>query len=178
MPILNEPEHENMCAFLGSILDDFPNEIYFERCGSMIELQLNPFVTSPTAVSNRSSKTRSKAIMSERNEHELLDEFKLRLSEAVLARADLPTIRAKSLSNLQRWQDKGTWGPVYDEWRGLMLSGSDAEIIAVMTGLDQEANRLRQSPPYTGTVDEETRERFWTQYLVDYEAEFDGHQES
>ena len=102
--------------------------------------------------------------MVKRNQHELLDEFKLRMAETALQCADLPGVRARSLSNLQRWKSQGTWGPAYDEWWKLMESGSDAEVIGAMTGPDQEANRLRQSAPYIGIVGQDVRARFWAQY--------------
>lgn len=100
------------------------------------------------------------------NNHEILDQFKLRMAEAALECTDLPTIRAKSLSNLQRWKDKGTWGGVYDEWWELMSNGSDAEVISAMTGAGDEANRLRQSPPYTGIVDQAFRELCWAEHAA------------
>lgn len=102
--------------------------------------------------------------MVERNSHEILDEFKLRLAEATLQCADLPTIRTKSLSNLQRWREKGTWGPAYDEWWTLLVSGSDAEVIAAMTSPDEDANRMRQSSPYVGIVDQGLRAQLWAPY--------------
>lgn len=102
--------------------------------------------------------------MVERNSHEILDEFKLRLAEATLRCADLQTIRTKSLSNLQRWKEKGTWGPAYDEWWKLMVIGSDAEVMAAMTSPDEDANRMRQSPPYVGIVDQDVRARIWAPY--------------
>ncbi|KAL0630832.1 hypothetical protein Q9L58_010313 [Maublancomyces gigas] len=79
------------------------------------------------------------------------------LAEAVLQMADLPTIRAVSLSNLERWKAKGTWGRAYEEWRQIMEQAPDHELIHIMTGDGDEPNRLRQSAPYAGIIDEETR---------------------
>jgi hypothetical protein len=91
--------------------------------------------------------------------HDDLDNLKFQLSLATLERASLPRIRQKSLANLARWRAAGTWGLVYDEWHELISCGSDAEIVGIMTGLDENSNRLRQSPPYVGIVDEDTREK-------------------
>lgn len=110
--------------------------------------------------------------MVELNSHEILDEFKLRMAEATLQWADLQTIRARSLSNLQRWKEKGTWGPAYDEWVALLMTGSDAEVLAIMTGHDGNANRMRQSSPYAGIVDQDTREQIWAPYGVRLKARF------
>lgn len=105
--------------------------------------------------------------MVRRNDHLLLDDMKLWMSQAVLEMSDLPTIRAKSLSNLLRWRTKGTWGQVYDQWWQIMTRASDKEIIEIMVGAGDESNRLRQSIPYTGLMDEETRQRILSRY---YEA--------
>lgn len=104
--------------------------------------------------------------MVRKNPHLLLDDLKLWISQAALSLADLKTIRAKSLSNLQRWRAQGTWGPIYDEWWELMTHASDDHIIQIMTGEGDEPNRLRQSIPYTGIVDEETRLRLVAKYQI------------
>ncbi|QYG02784.1 hypothetical protein [Massilia sp. NP310] len=91
------------------------------------------------------------------NHHEKLDRLKLLSAMAILKEHDLPTIRKTSLANLDRWVAKGTWVSAFDEWRKLMSTGSDAEVISRMTGLDEDSNRLRQSPPYAGLIKPETR---------------------
>lgn len=91
------------------------------------------------------------------NRHEKLDKLKLLSALAILKENDLPTIRATSLANLDRWVAKGTWVSAFDEWRVLMSTGSDEDVISVMTGLDENSNRLRQSPPYAGLIAPETR---------------------
>lgn len=95
------------------------------------------------------------------NDHAAIDEFKRRLAKAVLAQADLPAIRQRSLANLDRWTANGVWCSAFDEWRTIMTTGSDAEVIAAMTGTDQNANRLRQSAPYSGFLDDEARSHLW-----------------
>jgi hypothetical protein len=90
-----------------------------------------------------------------RNAQSILDDFKLLRAETVLKTIDMKTIREKSLDNLQRWKSKGTWCSAYDEWAELMARGEDAEVIEAMTGRDENSNRLRQSSPYTGLLDQE-----------------------
>lgn len=85
-----------------------------------------------------------------------LNNMKLRLARAVLDATDMSTLRAKSLSALERWRQSGAWCTAYDEWRELMTNGSDAEIVTVMTSESEKATRLRQSPPYVGILDRET----------------------
>jgi hypothetical protein len=99
-----------------------------------------------------------------RNLHLLIDDRKLWMAQAVLEVADLPTIRATSLSNLERWKAQGTWFPVYDQWWEIMAHAGDDEIIHIMTGEGDEPNRLRQSMPYTGIIDEETRLKVLARY--------------
>lgn len=102
--------------------------------------------------------------MVKRNPHLLLDDRKLWVAQAVLKAAELPIIRAKSLSNLERWKAKGTWGQVYDEWWEIMTNATDEYLIDIMTGEYDEANRLRQSMPYTGIIDEETLLEIYARY--------------
>lgn len=86
------------------------------------------------------------------NAQSRLDERKLATAKLLLARFTIGEIRRKSLANLQAWHVNGTWVSASEEWRALMASGSDAQIIAVMTGRGENANRLRQSPPYVGLL--------------------------
>lgn len=90
-------------------------------------------------------------------QHQKLDKLKLLSAIAILEENDLATIRARSLDNLDRWVANGTWVSAFDEWRVLMTIGSDEDVIATMTGLDENSNRLRQSPPYAGLLKPDTR---------------------
>lgn len=71
------------------------------------------------------------------NRHEILDRFKLLAAKDIVETVDLPTIRARSLSNLDRWNANGVWVSAHDEWRALMVDGTDDEVIEAMTGPDQ-----------------------------------------
>lgn len=86
------------------------------------------------------------------NAQSKLDDFKLRLALSIVEKIDMKQIRAKSLANIQRWTKQGVWCSAFDEWKHLMDSGSDHEVVAAMTGADERANRLRQSAPYTGLL--------------------------
>jgi hypothetical protein len=101
-----------------------------------------------------------------RNQHDRLNEVKDALAKEILARHDVATIRARGLSNLERWQAKGTWCSAYEEWRQILVAGSDEEVIVAMTDKDQHFVRLRQSPPYPGMLDEETRLRIWDEVMA------------
>jgi hypothetical protein len=91
-----------------------------------------------------------------RNAHDRLDALKLLHAQTIVRTVAMTKIRKQSLDNLGRWKAKGTWCSAYDEWVQLMTSGTDAEIAAVMTGQDQNSNRLRQSSPYAGLLDQQT----------------------
>lgn len=94
-----------------------------------------------------------------RNAQTELDKLKLRVAKTILAEFPLSVIRQKSLSNLDRWESNGVWVSAHDEWRALMQNGTDDEVIAVMTGKNQKSNRLRQSSPYTGLLDQSAVEK-------------------
>ena len=93
---------------------------------------------------------------SRRNGQTRLDGHKRRIAVEITRQFPISAIRAKGLGNLARWQAQGVWCSAYDEWRALLEQGSDKQILAVMTSAGENANRLRQSPPYTGMLDQET----------------------
>ncbi len=88
-----------------------------------------------------------------------LDALKLEMAHAVLAAADMDTLRRHSLANLHRWRAIGSWCSAFAEWETLMTTGSDADVVAAMTGLDENANRQRQSAPYVGLLERTEPER-------------------
>lgn len=94
-----------------------------------------------------------------RNAQSQLDLFKLELARATLKAVDMATLRRRSLANLERWRESGSWCSAFAEWQQLMASGSDAEVVAAMTGSDETANRLRQSAPYVGLLAWKSAER-------------------
>jgi hypothetical protein len=93
-----------------------------------------------------------------RNAHTHLDALKLLRAQTIVRTVPMEKIRRQSLENMAHWKAKGTWCSAYDEWTKLLTSGTDAEIAAVMTGQDQNSNRLRQSSPYAGLLDQKTLE--------------------
>jgi len=92
--------------------------------------------------------------MEQKNKHNCLDAMKLRLSSEVLARFSLVAIRTHATANLLRWKNQGTWGAAYDEWFKIIESADDSVLISYMIGLDENSNRLRQSAPYVGMLDQ------------------------
>jgi antitoxin component of MazEF toxin-antitoxin module len=86
---------------------------------------------------------------------DVLDELKRLLALAIVRRCTPQEIRAQSLGNLHRWKNQGSWVSAYDEWLRILEQGSDGELFAAMLGRDEEANRLRQSPPYVGLLSRE-----------------------
>jgi hypothetical protein len=93
------------------------------------------------------------------NAQSQLDSLKLEMAQAVLKEVDMATLRRRSLENLERWRENGSWCSAFAEWQELMASGSDAEVVSAMTGSDETANRLRQSAPYVGLLPRKSTER-------------------
>jgi len=87
-----------------------------------------------------------------RNAHDRLDAFKRNLALEVLRRNSTDEIRRRSIENLERWKNGGAWCGAYDDWLKIIESGDDGKLFAAMIGQDQEATRLRQSPPYMGLL--------------------------
>jgi len=87
-----------------------------------------------------------------RNAHDRLDEFKRNIALEVVRTASADEIRRRSLENLARWKRSGAWCSAYDDWSRIIDSDDDGKLYAAMIGRDDEANRLRQSPPYMGIL--------------------------
>ena len=88
------------------------------------------------------------------NQHDALDNMKHRISCEVLARFSIAVIRQQARDNLARWRANGAWSKTYDEWQAIIESNDDHALVARMVGLDQDSNRLRQSMPYVGLLDQ------------------------
>lgn len=88
--------------------------------------------------------------------HSKLDEHKRQIGKLIIERHALNEIREKSIANLKRWRANGVWNEAYEDWMGILEYGSNAHLIKVMTSLDDESNRLRQSMPYVGLLDRDT----------------------
>jgi hypothetical protein len=86
------------------------------------------------------------------NAQSRLDALKLETAQTILRTVGLDAVRRHSLANLHHWREIGSWCAAFAEWETLMATGSDAEVIAAMTGHDENANRLRQSAPYVGLL--------------------------
>lgn len=86
------------------------------------------------------------------NKQDLQDHRKLAMARLITEKFSIPVIRSRSLENMARWQKNGVWVSAFEEWRELLTSGTDLQVLLVITGLDEKSNRLRQSAPYAGLL--------------------------
>jgi hypothetical protein len=63
------------------------------------------------------------------NKQDELDEIKLQLAKFIIMNFSISTIREKGISNLNRWKSQDVWCSAHDEWRALLDTGSDEDII-------------------------------------------------
>jgi hypothetical protein len=112
--------------------------------------------------------------MDRKNKHNRLDAMKLRLSCEVLAQFSLAAIRAHARANLLRWKNQGSWGPAYDEWLRIIESTEDSLLISCMVGLDENSNRLRQSIPYVGMLNQEVVMSIKAEFMRGKDCEKNG----
>lgn len=85
-----------------------------------------------------------------------IDEYRIAVAQTILERFSLQEVRQKSLENLSRWKDQGTWTGYYEAWMRLMRDGSDTEVLKAMTSSEDMPSRLRGASPYPGLLDENT----------------------
>ena len=96
----------------------------------------------------------------DRNSHQVLDTIKHKISCEVLARYSIKDIKQKSLSNIERWRLKGTFGQAYADWLDILLDPDDSKLISAMVGNSDRSNQLRQSIPFVGILDQEIVRKF------------------
>lgn len=86
------------------------------------------------------------------NKQDVQDRRKLMMAKRINEKFSMSVIRSRSLENMERWKIKGVWVSAFDEWSQLLSQGTDQQVEAVMLGLDEKSNRLRQSAPYAGLL--------------------------
>lgn len=92
--------------------------------------------------------------------HTRRDAEKLRFHRAIAERLrkDPEAALAIARRNLARWQ--ATMGPMpyYKEWEEILETRSVSDLIDMITGDDEQGQRLRQSTPFVGVVTAEERD--------------------
>jgi hypothetical protein len=101
-------------------------------------------------------------------DHRLIDERSLALAQAIADRLRLdPDLIELARANLERWGK--TCSPrgisALDEWR-TVLDGPIDGMLALLTGEDERAVRLRQSNPFAGALPQKVR----NEILLRFEA--------
>lgn len=149
---LSELEHERILVRVGYGVYTQPMEpVTIDQMVSAVKARLGKRVNRMVTFGDTTVQlgVRSKG---RQNAQSRLDALKLQSAETVLRSVDMDALRRRSLANLKRWRKSGSWCAAFAEWEELMASGSDAEVVAAMTGSDENANRLRQSAPYVGLL--------------------------
>jgi hypothetical protein len=105
-------------------------------------------------------------------DHRLIDERSLALAQAIAEqlRSD-PGLMVLARENLERWSK--TCSPrarsTLEEWR-TVLDGPIEDVIALLTGGDERAVRLRQSNPFAGALPQKLRNEILLRFQARDEA--------
>ena len=99
-------------------------------------------------------------------DHRLIDERSLALAQAIAARLRRdPGLVGLARANLERWNK--TCSPraksTLQEWRAV-LDGPMEGVIALLTGEDERAVRLRQSNPFAGALPQSVRNEIFLRF--------------
>ena len=87
-------------------------------------------------------------------DHRLIDRRSRALGRAVARRvAADPSLAARARATLDRWRATASprSRPALDEWADA-LDGPPVGVVALLTGRDERATRLRQSSPFAGAL--------------------------
>jgi hypothetical protein len=99
-------------------------------------------------------------------DHRLIDERSLAFGRAIAERLrQRPELVDRARATLQRWLSTSAASvrPALEEWQ-VALSGPVDGVIALLTGTDERAVRLRQSNPFAGVLSQSERNRILKQF--------------
>jgi hypothetical protein len=91
--------------------------------------------------------------------HDLIDKRSLAFGEAIAARLIKdPMLVDHARANIERWLETCSAGvrPTLLEWVAALDSGTES-VLALLTGTDERAIRLRQSNPFAGVLPQRER---------------------
>jgi hypothetical protein len=98
--------------------------------------------------------------------HRLIDERSLAFGRAIAARlAENPELTARARETLTRWLTTCSPGArrALEEWLAA-LDGPGEGVVALLTGTDERATRLRQSNPFAGVLSAQERNAILRQF--------------
>ena len=76
-----------------------------------------------------------------------------------------PSLWDKPLSNIERWtNDKGELPLCYFVWKTILTTWPKEKILKLLVSRSQRATHLRSSSPFTGIIDQETRNRIFKKW--------------
>jgi hypothetical protein len=100
--------------------------------------------------------------------HDLIDQRSLAFGRAIAARlVDDPSLIEHARANIRRWLETCSPGvrPAFLEWLAALDAGTES-VLALLTGPDERATRLRQSNPFAGVLPQKER----NEILLRFEA--------
>jgi hypothetical protein len=92
-------------------------------------------------------------------DHRLIDARSLAFGRAIAAKlTERPELVEHARRNIARWLKTCSQGvrPTLDEWL-TVLDGPPEGVVALLTGTDERATRLRQSNPFAGVLSQQER---------------------
>lgn len=102
------------------------------------------------------------------NLQERSDKRSLELHREVVKRLQKdPTLWGIPLSNIERWTgDKGELPSYYHAWKTILTTWPKEKILKLLVSRSQRATHLRSSSPFTGILDQETRNRIFEKWRI------------
>ena len=67
--------------------------------------------------------------------------------------------------NIERWLASGVSCEALSQWNRLFQEKKKEQILEILTSETEEATRLRSSSPFTGILDQQTREAIFRNFL-------------
>ena len=104
--------------------------------------------------------------------HESIDQRSVALGRAIAVRLEAePELMEMASANLDRWEKTCSSGvkPALVEWRSALERGRES-VMALLTGDDERAKRLRQSNPFAGLIPQRQRNDIFKRFAPNDQA--------
>ena len=78
-----------------------------------------------------------------------------------------PSLWDVPLRNLERWkQNNGTLSVPQQIWKRILVTEPHEKVIERLLSKSEESTQLRSSSPFTGIIDQKTREKIFKRYQI------------
>ena len=101
-----------------------------------------------------------------KHSHQMMDAWGLAMARLIAEKIRVnPNLMEVPRRNLERWKQKyGKLEAAHSEWENILNQNSTEQILEILTQDNDEGQRLRQSDPFAGILNDDERMRLFYEY--------------